>query len=112
MVRGVYVPAGCQAVDVPVRWNPGWGSSTLLPTHLSLLGIAHIFDGVINSSDVGAAKPDPIIFHRALSIADATAKRALFIDDSLPNVEAARELGIRSLHFQGEGELGSFLRGA
>ena len=87
-------------------------ATTRLPTDLSLLGIAHLFDGIINSSDVGAAKPDPIIFHRALSIADTTAKRTLFIDDSLPNVEAVRELGIRSVHFQGEGELGSFLSGA
>jgi FMN phosphatase YigB (HAD superfamily) len=44
-------------------------------------------------------KPEPAIYLHALELAGATPSQAVFVDDSLPNVEGARALGIEALHF-------------
>lgn len=60
-------------------------------------GLDSTFDHVINSSEIGCAKPDPLFFEKALSISNATVENTVFIDDSVSNVMAARELGIFSI---------------
>ena len=60
------------------------------------------FDGVpvIDSTVVGAAKPDPRIFEIALARAGATAAHTVHVGDSLANdVAGARVAGIRPIHF-------------
>lgn len=52
------------------------------------------FDVVVFSSDVGADKPDPAIFHFALNQLRIEAEEAFFFDDLARNVEAAESLGI------------------
>jgi epoxide hydrolase-like predicted phosphatase len=59
-----------------------------------------IFDHVIVSSEVHLTKPDPRIYRLALARAGCTAGEAVFVDDSRTNVEAARELGIRSILYE------------
>ncbi len=59
------------------------------------------FRGWILSYEVGAAKPEPAIFQRALDRAGISASEALFVDDQLVNVEAARRLGMDAIHFTG-----------
>jgi putative hydrolase of the HAD superfamily len=56
------------------------------------------FDVYINSADVGLAKPDPAIFRLMLERLGVAPQEAVFLDDSLRNVEAARALGIRAIH--------------
>ncbi len=56
------------------------------------------FQGWSLSYEVGAAKPDPEIFHHALRNCGISPSEAVFIDDQLINVEAARNLGIDSIH--------------
>ena len=46
---------------------------------------------------VGTAKPDPAIYHRSLEDLAVEPARALFVDDWFENVEAAENVGIRSL---------------
>jgi uncharacterized protein len=46
------------------------------------------------SFEIGAAKPDPAHFHAALARAGARPEEALYADDRLELVEAARTLGI------------------
>ncbi len=74
-----------------------------------------LFDPVVFSSEVGLAKPDPAIFELALErmrVADRgsagvvvgvglQAGDVLFVDDSLVNIEAARELGFATHLFEG-----------
>jgi putative hydrolase of the HAD superfamily len=72
-----------------------------LTSDLDALGLTPEFDLVVNSSTVGAAKPEPAFFRAALARASAAPGAALFVDDSLRNVEAARSLGIVSVHFTG-----------
>jgi putative hydrolase of the HAD superfamily len=57
------------------------------------------FTGWILSFEVGAAKPDPLIFTRALQRAQFSASDVVFVDDQLPNVESARRLGIDAFQF-------------
>lgn len=63
------------------------------------LGIAHLFDVVINSAEVGVKKPDPRIYLLTLERLGVEPHEAVFIDDVEENVEAAAALGIQAIHF-------------
>ncbi len=54
------------------------------------------FDHVIASQRIGIRKPDPAIYRYALNFAGCLPDEAIFIDDHLPNVVAARELGMQA----------------
>jgi epoxide hydrolase-like predicted phosphatase len=56
-----------------------------------------LFHCVIDSSEVGLRKPDPRIFELALARLGVSAARAVFLDDYVGNVEAARRVGIRGV---------------
>lgn len=58
------------------------------------------FDGILVSGEEGMAKPDPAIYRRLLARYDVQAGRAVFIDDTVRNVEAAARLGLHALHFR------------
>lgn len=58
------------------------------------------FDEILYSAEEGLAKPDPEIFRRALQRLNVSAPEAVFVDDFLENVEAARALGLAGIHFQ------------
>lgn len=53
-----------------------------------------LFDAVVYSSDVGAEKPDPRIYHHALDRLGVQAKEAHYLDDLARNVDAAMRLGM------------------
>lgn len=55
------------------------------------------FDLVMMSNEVGLIKPDPAIFETALELLNVTPQQALFIDDIVENVEAARKLGMAGI---------------
>jgi putative hydrolase of the HAD superfamily len=86
-------------------------ATSQLPIDLKRLGLEATFSAVINSSEVGFAKPSAEIFQAALKAAGIEANEAIFIDDSLSNVQGAEALGIRAHHFTGAGALISFLEG-
>lgn len=69
-------------------------ATSRLADDLHRLGIDDEFDAVINSSDVGFAKPQPEIYMEALAAAGVPASAAVFVDDSEPNVAAAVGLGM------------------
>ena len=56
------------------------------------------FDGIIVSGDERLLKPDPAIYHLLLDRYGLKAEDCVFIDDSQPNVEAARGVGIHAIH--------------
>ncbi len=85
-------------------------ATSRLDADLRHLGIATLFDQVINSSALGVVKPDPAIFQRALTMAKVEAGEAIFIDDSIRNTEAASRLGIRSHCFKNPRQLKAFLQ--
>jgi len=55
-------------------------------------------DKIYLSQEMGLRKPDPEIYQRLLNEEEASVQDAIFFDDNLENVEAARALGIHSVH--------------
>lgn len=58
------------------------------------------FDAVVFSNEEGVKKPDPRAFQLALERLELPAEAVLFVDDNAENLEAARQLGFRTHHFQ------------
>jgi putative hydrolase of the HAD superfamily len=76
-----------------------------LPDWLGPTGLLDLVDGVVTSADAGAAKPDPAVFRKALSLAGVDGAGAVHVGDSLDNdVAGARALGIRAILVQRQGE--------
>jgi putative hydrolase of the HAD superfamily len=75
--------------------------------------ILNAFDEVIISAEVGLAKPDPRVFHLALERLGVKPTEAVFVDDFLHNVEGARAVGMKAIHFrnseQARADLGALL---
>ena len=55
------------------------------------------------SCEVGALKPEPAIFAAALRRMDAAAERAVLVDDIAAHLDAARTLGLRTVHVVRDG---------
>jgi len=68
------------------------------------------FQGVVISAEEKLNKPDPELFERVLSRYDLDRSRVLFIDDTLENIEAAKNLGMEGLLFKGGDECYSQIR--
>jgi HAD superfamily hydrolase (TIGR01509 family) len=58
------------------------------------------FDVTVYSFQVGISKPDSAAYEHALEALEATPAQTIFIDDSMVNVRAARQLGMRALAFE------------
>jgi 2-haloacid dehalogenase len=61
--------------------------------------------GVTVSARVKLIKPDDAIYERHTKVFNLDPDATLFIDDSLPNVEAARAYGWQAIHFTGADQL-------
>ena len=57
------------------------------------------FDVLVWSYQLGIVKPDPEIYRHTLRELGTRPEETLFIDDKLPNVEAARALGIQAIEY-------------
>jgi putative hydrolase of the HAD superfamily len=80
-------------------------ATSRLPRDLARLGLLDEFDAIINSSAVGAAKPERRIFLAALEALEARPATTLYIDDSPRHVQAAAELGIVSHVYTGYADM-------
>jgi putative hydrolase of the HAD superfamily len=58
-----------------------------------------LFEGIVISGDIGMLKPDRDIFEHLTSRFKLNPAESVFIDDSLPNVLAARAHGLKAIHF-------------
>ena len=105
-------PSSCRSRCVPeeviaalAAEAPLWIVSNTNKAHFDCIagrfGFLRFFQGWILSHEVGAAKPDRRIFELALGRAGVAAHEALFVDDSLENVEAALAIGIDAFQFVG-----------
>ena len=64
-----------------------------------------LFDDLVISAEVGLAKPDPRIFRLAVERLGVQPAEAIFIDDVLANVEAARGVGLQAIHYRDNPQL-------
>lgn len=63
------------------------------------LGYDDLFDVSCYSCDLGAVKTEPAYFERALALVGAAPSEVVFVDDRLDNVETARSVGLRGVHW-------------
>lgn len=68
------------------------------------------FRGIVISADIELVKPDPRIFAHICREFGLIPAETVFIDDLLPNIEAARALGFRTIHFTDAAQCASELR--
>ncbi len=64
------------------------------------LKLHHLFDDIISSAVVGLAKPDERIYRLAAVRLNLPPEECVFIDDLDRNVDAARKVGMRAIHFR------------
>jgi putative hydrolase of the HAD superfamily len=78
--------------------------SNMPASYADHLDASHEFLGLFRagvfSARVQLIKPEPEIFAHAVEAFGIDARDTLFIDDLLPNAEAAREAGWQAIHFQ------------
>ena len=63
------------------------------------------FEGILVSGDEGMRKPHREIYELMLNRFNIEAEKAIFIDDSLPNIEGSESLGIKGIHFNSAEQL-------
>ena len=74
----------------------------LLDWKIKKFDLNKYFEIIISSAYFGKQKPDHSIYYEALNQINVPAKQIIFVDDSKKNVEAANEIGIHGVLFQGD----------
>jgi 2-haloacid dehalogenase len=98
------VLADLKAADVGVYGLSNWGRETW-PLACECFPFLESLDGVLVSSEVGIAKPDPEIFRMFCARFGVAPEESVFIDDVVQNVTAARALGFHGIVFTDAEEL-------
>jgi epoxide hydrolase-like predicted phosphatase len=65
---------------------------------------ADAFDDMVISAEIGIAKPDVRIYQAAMQNLHVLPPESIFLDDTLRNVEAARNIGMHAIHFVQPGQ--------
>ena len=81
-----------------------WSAETF-PVALERYEFLHWFEGIVVSGDEKTRKPFADIYEILLNRYNVQAQGAIFIDDSLKNVEGAEAVGIGGIHFQSPAQL-------
>jgi 2-haloacid dehalogenase len=87
-----------------------WSAETF-PKAQKLYDFLGWFDGIVVSGIEKTRKPFPDIYHILLQRYAVNPHQAVFIDDSLANIQTAESLGIRGIHFQDPVQLREALQG-
>ncbi|MEU6152332.1 HAD family hydrolase [Actinosynnema sp. NPDC047251] len=98
---GAVVPAALDLVRVVRRRHRVAlfsNATDRLPADLRALGLDRELDDVVTSAELGAAKPDPLAFRKALARLGVPAGETVFCDDSAANAAGAVEAGIDGAH--------------
>ena len=67
------------------------------------------FEGILVSGEEKTRKPYKEFYLKLLEKYDIRMEKAVFIDDNLRNIEAARQIGIKSIHFTNAASLKKML---
>lgn len=73
--------------------------------------VGQMFEVVVASSEVGAAKPDPQIYRHLISQMELEPEQMIFVDDSVSHVDAAVRLGMKAHLYKDVPDLRQFLDG-
>lgn len=87
------------------------GKAAVQNATIDALGIREYFNTIIISETAGVRKPDPRIFHMALSLLRARPESAMFVGDHpRTDVQGARGAGLQAVWFAGAHEWPSELK--
>jgi putative hydrolase of the HAD superfamily len=75
-----------------------WSGARALLTRR--FGFLDLFDVSVFSAEVEMAKPDPKFYYWILEKLNLKPEETIFVDDFIENITAAKELGIRTIHFK------------
>lgn len=75
-----------------------WSHETF-PIALKKFDFLHWFEGIVVSGEEKTRKPFNDIYELTLERFNINSEQSLFIDDNLRNIEAAKALGIQTIHF-------------
>ena len=89
---------------VPVYALSNWSAETFGEARARFPFLAE-FDGILISGEIGAAKPDAVIFRTFLARFGLEPSTTVFIDDTPANVTAARRVGLEAVLFENAGQL-------
>ena len=81
-----------------------WSAETF-PIVFKRYSFFTLFDGIVISGEEKLIKPDKKIFELMLDRYHLEAKNALFIDDNMNNIQAAKEMGFTTIHIQEKTDL-------
>lgn len=63
-------------------------------------GIAHYFDVIMDSEKAGVKKPNPLIFQKAMDLANAVPKKSIMVGDNYEvDILGAKNVGMHTLYF-------------
>lgn len=113
-VRGEIAPMGdlvrrLHRAGVAMHGLTNWAADTFAATR-ARLPVLDLLRHIVVSGEEGIVKPDPRIFALLCQRGGFSAGEAVFIDDSLKNVEGARAFGLRAIHHRGPDETIAQLR--
>jgi len=85
---------------------PRYAISNTNPVHVAEIervfpSLLPRFQRVFVSHEIGHRKPDAAAFHHVLDAIGVPAPQALLFDDLLPNIEAARAIGMQAVQVRG-----------
>jgi 2-haloacid dehalogenase len=81
-----------------------WSAETF-PIALNRFEFFKWFDGIVVSGEEKTRKPFPEFYQILFDRYQVNPAEALFIDDSLRNIEAGQKLGLNTVHFQSSEQL-------
>ena len=67
-----------------------------LDQSLESVGLRDLIDATCAATVIGASKPEPLAYHKMTAALGVFPEECLFFDDELPNVEAARAVGMQA----------------
>jgi glucose-1-phosphatase len=88
-----FLLSNTNAIHVPYYFG-------LLQKTYGCYGYTHFFEKTYFSHKLGLRKPNEDIFRYVLSDTGIDPQETLFIDDFIENIEAARQLGFRTVHLK------------
>jgi 2-haloacid dehalogenase len=92
--------------DYRVYALTNWAAETWeIVLQIERFAFLHWFEGVVVSGQEKTRKPFADIYQILLSRYDITPNDAVFIDDNAANVAAARQQGMKGIHFQDPAQL-------
>ena len=98
------------AAGVPLLGLTNW-SAELFPHAPARFPFLRLFDHVVVSGELRAAKPDPRAYRAVAERSGVPLRRLVFVDDKQANVDAAADLGMDAILFTDATGLRTELRG-